>query len=278
MMASDYIIEVTEANFEYEVLAYSQQTPVVVDFWAEWCGPCKMLGPMLERLANEGQGSFRLAKVNVDENINLATRFGIHSIPAVKAFRDGKIVAEFTGMQPEPRLREFLRSIAPSPADLALEKGFSLLALQNAPGAEQAFRQALQAAPGNTAALLGLAKSLLLQGRSEEAYPILSRFPASREYAAAQTLLPLAEALQQMQRGNGFSDEEALDAAYFNALRLVKRGNIEAAMDGLLDILRENKRYRDGQARTIMVALLELLGDANPITRQYRSELASVLF
>jgi putative thioredoxin len=181
-------------------------------------------------------------------------------------------------VQPEPRLREFLRSIAPSPADLALEKGFSLLALQDARGAEQAFRQALQAAPGNTPALLGLSKSLLLQGRSEEALPILSRFPASREYTAAQTLLPLAKALQQMERGEDFSDEDVLDAAYFNALRLVKRGNIEAAMDGLLDILRENKRYRDGQARTIMVALLELLGDANPITRQYRNELASVLF
>jgi len=132
MMASDFIVDVSESDFEYQVLAYSQQVPVVVDFWAEWCAPCKMLGPLLEKFAKEGQGSFRLARVNVDENPNLALRYAVHSIPAVKAFRDSKMVAEFAGVQPEPRLREFLRSIAPSPSDLELEKGLSLLNLQQA--------------------------------------------------------------------------------------------------------------------------------------------------
>lgn len=278
MMTSDYIIDVNEANFDEEVLAYSQKAPVVVDFWAEWCGPCKMLGPMLERLAQEAQGSFRLAKVNVDENVNLATRFGIHSIPAVKAFRQGKVVAEFVGVQPEGRLRDFLRSIAPSPADLALEKGFSLLELNRPEEAEATFRQVLQAIPGQPSALLGLAKSLLRQGLSEEAALILKHFPPSREFSAAQNLLPLAEALQEAERQISFPDDNPLDAAYYRALRLVKRGNLEAAMDCLLDILREDKRYRDDQARRLMVALLELLGESDPRTRQYRNELASVLF
>jgi len=277
MMASDFIINVSEADFEYEVLAYSQQAPVVVDFWAEWCAPCRTLGPLLERLAQEGQGSFRLAKVNVDDNPNLALRYGVHGIPAVKAFRDGKMVAEFTGVQPEPRLREFLRALAPSKSDLALEKGHSLLAMRQSLQAETAFRAVIKEFPENPVAQLGLAKSLLLQGESQESSQILSRFPASREYTAAQTLLPLSLALSDLDQ-NHLKDDDPLDPAFNQALRLVKRGNIEAAMDGLLDILRENKHYADGRARLTLVALLELLGENNPITRQYRAELASVLF
>lgn len=277
-MASDFIIDVSEADFESEVLAYSQQVPVVVDFWAEWCIPCKTLGPMLENLANEAQGGFRLAKVNVDENQNLAIRYGIHSIPAVKAFRDGRMVSEFTGMQPEPRVREFLNALAPTPADLALEKGYSLLSLGRAEEAEEAFRQALDGAAGHPSGLLGLAKSLLLLGLTTEAYPILERFPASKEYNVAETLLPLAKALLQLTRGEEFSQEDPHDPAFFNALRLFKRGNVEAALDGLLDILREDRRYRSGLARQVIVGMLELLGDENPTTRQYRNELASVLF
>lgn len=277
-MASDYIIDVNEADFEYQVLAYSQQTPVLVDFWAEWCQPCLLLGPMLAKLAEEAQGNFRLAKVNVDENPNLALRYAVRSIPAVKAFRNGQMIAEFFGVQPEARLREFLRSVAPSQSDLALEKGLSLLSAGSAQPAEQAFRQVLKTAPNSTAAWLGLAKSLLLLNQAAEAHTILVNIPASREYNAAEILLPLSQAMINLEKGIPFPDEAPLDPAYLNALRLVKRGNLEAAMDGLLDILRENKRYRDGLARKTMIALLELLGEANPLTHQYRSELASILF
>ncbi len=279
MMASDFIIDVSEADFEMEVLAYSQQTPVVVDFWADWCGPCKTLGPMLERLAEQGQGAFRLAKVDVDQNPNLAIRYGVSSIPAVKAFRNGAMVAEFVGVQPEAKLREFLHALAPTPGDLAIEKGQSLLAQLQTALAEQAFRQALDAAPGHPAALLGLAESLLLSGRSAESLSILGRFPASKEYQAAQILLPLAQAMHQLEQAGGLpAPEDPHDPAFVNALRLARRGNIEAALDGLLDILRENKRYRAGLARQAVLALLEVLGEANPLTRSYRNELAMVLF
>jgi len=131
--------------------------------------------------------------------------------------------------------------------------------------------------PDHTGGLLGLAKSLLAQGISAEALEILQDFPPSREFARTEILLPLAQALSRLDQGQ-LSAETPLDAAYSNALRLVKRSNIPAALDGLLDILRQDKRYQDGAARQIFLALLELLGEDDPQTRQYRDELASTLF
>lgn len=278
MSPSEYIIDVNEADFEYQVLAYSQQVPVVVDFWAEWCKPCKVLGPMLEGLAQEAQGLFRLAKVNVDDNPNLAVRYGVRSIPILKAFRDSQMIAELLGVQPEARLREFIRSIAPSESDLLVAKGNSQLALLRSTQAEQTFRQALEMTPQNTAAMLGLAKSLLQQGKGREGLQILADFPGSREYKSAEIMLPLAQSLEAFERGQVVPSEDPLDAAFKQALRLVKRNNLEAAMDGLLDILREDKRYRDGKARQVMLGLLEILGSESDVARGYRQELASVLF
>ena len=276
MMASGYVITVTEADFEYEVIAFSQQLPVVVDFWAEWCVPCKTLGPLLEKLADEAQGSFRLAKVDVDSSPNLALRYGVRSIPNVKAFRDGQVVAEFVGVQPEPRLREFLRSLAPSQTDLVLEKALSQLDSENWKAAESSFRQFLAKTPDYPVALLGLLKSILMQGYLDEAARLLHSFPPSKEYAAAETLRPLAEALKWS--GTAALSEDPLEAAYLNALRLVQRGNYAAALDGLLDILRQDKRYRDDEVRRVVLALLEALGENNPLTPAYRRELAMILF
>jgi putative thioredoxin len=279
-MTSEFIIDVSESDFEYHVISYSQNVPVVVDFWAEWCGPCRVIGPILGRLAEEAQGGFRLAKVNVDENPNLALRYNVRSIPIVKAFREGKMVAEFVGVQPESEIREFLHEVAPDQSDLNLEKGQNLLEMQQPIEAESSFRQTLDSSPTNSAALLGLARCLLLQGRGTEALDLLSNFPTSKEFASAEKLHPLAKELSQLdtERARIEATGAPLDAAFQNSLRLINRGNVEAAMDGLLDILREDKHYNDGEARRIMVAILEMLGDNNPITRQYRGELASVLF
>ena len=277
MMASDHIISVSEVDFEYQVIEYSKQVPVVVDFWAEWCGPCKSLGPILERLADEARGSFRLAKVDVDQNPNLALRYSVRSIPSVKAIRDGQLVAEFVGAQPESRIREFLSKLAPSEHDLVLEKGLGLLAQESWVEAESSFREFLLKSPNNPAGLLGLTRSLLAQGFVQEPSKILKAFPASKEYNTAQIILPIVKALADSKDHPGFS-EDPLEAAYLNALRLVKMGNFEAAMDGLLDILRQDKRYRDDGARKVMLAIFEILGPNNNLTRQYRNELALVLF
>lgn len=276
MMASDNIIDVSESDFEYQVISYSAQVPVVVDFWAEWCVPCRSLSPVLERLTNEAGGNFRLAKVNVDENPNLALRYAVRSIPMVKAFRNGSVVAEFVGVQPESRLREFFSALAPSPADLALEKGNSLLQKNDWANAEKAYRQALEYAPSHPAAMLGLARCLLAQNRAHDANKILNAFPTSRELPAAQGLRPLAEALIRLEHED-LSSDDPLEAAYNHALRLVARGNFPAVMDGLLDVIRQDKRYRNGEARQVMLAILDIQGES-PLTRQYRNELASILF
>lgn len=277
MMASDHIIDVSEADFEYQVLAYSQHIPVVVDFWAEWCVPCRTLGPMLERLTLESGGAFRLAKVNVDQNQNLSLRYNVRSIPAVKAFRDGKMVSEFVGMQPEPKLKEWLRALAPSSTDLLLEKGLSLISEGEWVSSQEAFQEILKVNPDSAPALFGLAKSILAQGQVDEAQRILQSLPPSREFARAEALLPLTQALIRQQNGENNHDQP-LEAAYQRALRLILRGNIPASLDGLLDILREDKYFRDGEVRQVILGLFELMGDENPVTRQYRQELASVLF
>jgi len=277
MMTTSDIVEVTEATFDYEVLAYSRQVPVVVDFWAPWCRPCRMLGPLLERLAEEAQGTFRLAKVNVDHNPNLALRYNVRSIPAVKAFVRGAVVAEFHGAQPEPMVRAFLRRLAPNPTDLLLEKGNTLLAEQDWEGAVEAFQEALEKQPGHPEALLGLARGLLATDRAAEALPLLHAFPAGNLYDHAERLRPLAEVLARP-----LPDETATDdpreAAYRHALRLIRRGNLQAALDGLLDVLRQDKHYRDGEVHRVVLALFEVLGPEQPLSRRYQQELANVLF
>lgn len=275
MVSSNHIIEVNEADFEYEVLQYSRTKPVVVDFWAEWCVPCQTLGPMLEDLVKNADGRYRLAKVNVDDNPNLAIRYNIRNIPYVKGFRLGQVAAEFIGLAPKLDIEKFLRELAPSPSDLLTAKGQGLLQYYRWADAEASFRKVLQEQPKAPNALIGLSKSLLAQNKSREALDILKNFPASKEYATAEILRPLAEALVLTQPQPGNYD---LEAIYLRALNLIKAGKFPAALDGLLELLRQNKTYRNGQVRKIVVALLEILGEENEATRQYRGELAAILF
>ena len=277
-MSSEFIIEVTEENFQYEVLAYSNNKPVVVDFWAVWSQPSQAVSPILEKLATEANGKFRLAKVNADDNPKLTIQFKISNLPTVMAFNKGQVVAEFSGAQTETMVREFLRKLTPGVADLEMSKGQSLLGLGEWKKAAKSFQKVLKTNPDDTSALLGLVKSALAQGDSGKALVILREFPAGKEFTAAEQLLPLAEVMNRMQ--SDAQDDETDDhaPAYSRAVRLVGLGNLPAAMDGLLGILKTDKNYRDGEARQVAVGVLELMEKGQEETRQYRNELASVLF
>jgi putative thioredoxin len=276
-MASEYIKIVTESDFEYEVIAYSNQIPVIVDFWAEWCRPCKSLTPILEKIVEEGKGTIRLAKVNVDDNPNLALRFSVRSIPNVKAFRDGQMVSEFLGLQPEPRVKEFIRSLAPSQIDLLLEKGQSQLESQKWSEAYKSFHQFLTKSINHPAGLLGLLKASLMLGNYSETKNIMDEFPASPEYAQMQVVRPLYVAIISDRSSQEITDDP-LEAAYNNAIELIIRGNLPAAMDGLIDILRQDKHYHNDEVRKVLLGLFEVLGNNHSLTQQYRQELALVLF
>jgi putative thioredoxin len=271
------IVEVAETDFDQEVVRYSMETPVVVDFWAPWCAPCRMLGPMLEKLATEAAGTFRLAKVNIDENPGLSARFGVQSIPMLKAFREGKVVAEMVGAQGEGAVRKFLGGLAPGPAEQALAEARGLLTARRWGEAEQSARRALEREPGNGTAGLYLVKALLRQGRGSPALELLDRFSFGNETAAADRLRPLAALLAEV---GSSADQPAneMEAGYLQTARLLERGNYPAALDGLLGLLRRDKHYRNDDARKVFLAALEILGDDDPLTREYRDELASVLF
>lgn len=280
MAKSEYVIEVTDSTFQAEVLERSRQVPVVVDFWAPWCGPCRMLGPVLEKLANEFKGGFILAKINTDEDQRAAMQFGVQGIPAVKGFKDGRLAAEFVGAVPEPQVRAFLQKLGvkvgagaaagnvPDPA--------ALLAQGKWIEAETALRQMGATNGAEPAVKLDLARALLAQGKAAEANEILNKVTDGPEAAQATALRPLAALLlESTTQTNGAG---GLDELYHAAGQKIALGDLRGAMDALLDVLRRDKRFRNGEARQVMLAIFAVLGEENPLVREYRNKLASVLF
>lgn len=279
MSETDNIIVVTDDTFEQDVIERSSEVPVVVDFWAPWCGPCRTLTPVLERLALDPDQTFILAKINVDENPETARAYQVMSIPAVKGFVDGQVAAEFVGAQPESHVRDFLAKLVPSELDDMMAQATAYLALHRWADAEDTLATILDAYPTHKRAGYHMARALLGQAEGCEAIPYLEAQTDGPEFIAARRLMPLAHYLCRVQTAEAEEDDlPPLEALYNRAAILISRGNLEAAMDGLLDTLREDKRYRGGEPKDVMLAMFELLGDHDELTQTYRSELARVLF
>ena len=281
-------IEVSAHNFQASVIDASSRATVLVDFWAPWCAPCRALTPVLEKLEAEYEGRFTLAKVNSDENAQLAAQYGVRGIPNVKAFAGGQVVDEFSGALPERLVREFLDRVIPSEADkLARQAEVHYRETGDGPQALALSEQALQEEPGNTRALKLAAGILTDLGRFDEARACLDRLAplaqmdesvsalcARLDFAASAAATPGADALlQRIER-----DPNDLDARLALANLRAATGDYAAALDQLLDIVRRNRAFRDDIARKTMLQIFNVLGNQSDIVSEYRRRLASAMY
>lgn len=282
---SPYVVNVTQENFASAVLERSHEVPVLVDFWADWCGPCHMLMPVLTKLAQEYGGQFILAKVNTDEQQALAAQYGVRSLPTVKLFKNGQVVDEFMGAQPESTVRALLDRHIDRESDRLRHEARALMEGGEAEAAEQVLRRAAEMDPANANVKIDLARALMLQGRAEEATAVLDALPALerdrpevRALRAEMTFAHVAaqepdlRALEERVSAN----PDDLDARYALAAHYILRGDYEAGMDQLLAILERDRGYRDGAARTGLLAVFDRLGPGEVVNR-YRSRLFALL-
>jgi putative thioredoxin len=276
---------VTEASFAERVLQASQHVPVVVDFWADWCAPCRMLMPMLARLADEYQGQFVLAKVNTDEQQALAARYGIRSLPTVKVFKNGEVVDEFMGVQPESAIRAILERHIERASDRLVDQAAEALEAGDEARARSLLEQAVDMDPANPRVKIGLARTLMQTGEPERAEIILDDLQGeAREQPEVKTLkaqlafariaseAPEREALERRVT----ADPADLEARYHLSAHQVLAGEFEPALEQLLEVLKRERGFRGDAARKALLAIFEILGGGELVTR-YRSRMFNIL-
>lgn len=275
-------VEVTDGNFAIEVQQRSKELPVVVDFWAPWCGPCRVLGPVIEKVAGEYAGKVVLAKLNTDENPKVSALFRIQGIPAVKAFKDGKVIAEFTGAYPEPQVRAFFEKIVGVPAIRVTDEAEAHLRSGNVEAAEASYRAILAKSPNQPDALVGLATVLLSRGETSAASELLDRAPTDRRAKVMKHRIFL-DGFAKKHAGENLESEAAASprdprARYRWGVMLAAREQYEAALDELIESIRLDKTFAEGAARKAVLAVFDILGLDSELTREYQRKLSNVLF
>jgi putative thioredoxin len=277
---------VTEQDFEQAVLQRSHEVPVVVDFWAPWCGPCRQLGPVLERLIAQRDGQVLLAKVDIDEEQGLAGRYGIDSIPTVIGFHGGKAALEFVGLLPEAQLNDFLDRLRPSEADKRTHEA-ETLEKSNPQQAEKLYRQALKDDANQESAVLGLARLLLARGEDTEAVELLDR--VSIVGANAAEVEKLQAQLWLHQQAHPLGDErslrERLEIDANNPTLLYELGSVLAgqgqyaeALDFLYRAAERDRKLAAGKVRETMVRIFHAIGVRSDLADAYRDKLTALLY
>ena len=264
-------------NFEQEILERSRALPVLVDFWAAWCGPCRVLGPILERLAEQAQGRWALAKVDTEQFAEAAERYGILSIPNVKLFVNGEVVDEFVGALPEAEIRAWLERALPSPHAAALLEAARLLEQGTFDQAAALVRSVLEAEPGNSPARVVLAEALLHLD-PEAVVPTLSAIADHAELAGrADALETLARLATLPQRESELSDSPAKPLLLAAAVA-VRAGDWAAALEGLIETLRTDRAYAGGLAKQAGRAIFILLGIEHPVSERFHRAFSSAVY
>lgn len=281
-----FFADVSEIDFEAQVIQGSDNRLVVVDFWAPWCAPCRRLKPMLEKLAEEYQGRFFLVKVDADANKNLTLRYGVRSIPTVKAFLDGKLIDEFSGALSEAYVREFLEKYIPSPVRRLLTEARAAVTQGQHDQALSIFKQVLSLDPNNGFAKIEIAALLLERNQIDAAlalglgltgdildYERTQQVLAKLRLAEQSRLLPGETILRAMISQGGEVAQARIDLATV----LSAQGEYQAALDELLAVLHDHPDFGDGLARKNMLTLFDFLGTSHPLVDEYRRKMALAL-